>query len=310
MLIISPQCNLVPQEPGMQGVLEQIEKAGRVCYKSEGKTKYDSNGRSLTAAKFFEQVVRIRKHGSVAEHGTVYMVIDVNLADGPWKKLDEIWDFYRNNPHSRILGKVINKDRCRYFITTNYRVILENDRMDDLQYMVDEPEPEHYKRYTFNVVTSIDISREWNRHRSMSISEQSTRFCDYLDIPKFDGHVKYIKPSDKVLLGTYLSFTTGKKKGWLINGQKECFLEDLDPYDYCLLTDCCKSETEYFELRQLGIKPELARKVLPLQTATEVYYTAFLDEWWAFLDLRLDPSAHPDIRQLAQQIKNQLPMEC
>jgi thymidylate synthase (FAD) len=294
----------------MQGVLEQIEKAGRVCYKSEGKTKYDSNGKSLTAAKFFEQVVRIRKHGSVAEHGTVYMIVDVDLTDGPAEWAWDIWNFYEKNPHSRILGKVIAANKSIYFITTNYRVILENDRMDDLRFMVDEPEPEHYKRYTFNIITSIDISREWNRHRSMSISEQSTRFCDYTDIPKFEGHVKYIKPSDNVTLGMYQPLTVGRKKGWVVNGQKECFMNDLDPYDYCLLMDCSRSENEYFELRQLGIKPELARKVLPLQTATEVYYTAFLDEWWAFLDLRLDSSAHPDIRKLAQQVKNQLPVMC
>ncbi|MFC2738510.1 MAG: FAD-dependent thymidylate synthase, partial [Prevotella sp.] len=35
MKINSPQFEIWPQEPGLDGMYRQVERAGRVCYKSE-----------------------------------------------------------------------------------------------------------------------------------------------------------------------------------------------------------------------------------------------------------------------------------
>ena len=45
----------LPQAPGLEGIYEQIERAGRTCYKSDGKIQDDEKGRSLTAKDFFEK---------------------------------------------------------------------------------------------------------------------------------------------------------------------------------------------------------------------------------------------------------------
>ena len=52
----------------------------------------------------------------------------------------------------------------------------------------------------------------------------------------------------------------------------------------------------------MGCKPQQAREVLPLSLATEVVYTAFLDDWTHFFDLRYREttgSAHPNAKQIA-----------
>ena len=51
-----------------------------------------------------------------------------------------------------------------------------------------------------------------------------------------------------------------------------------------------------------GWKPQQAREVLPLSTATEVVYTAFEDDWRHFFDLRLrgvTGQPHPNAKQVA-----------
>ena len=64
----------MPQKPGISGMYEQIEAAARTCYRSEGFTKYDEQGNSITASEFVPRIVKTYKHESVAEHGTVYLV--------------------------------------------------------------------------------------------------------------------------------------------------------------------------------------------------------------------------------------------
>ena len=43
---------------------------------------------------------------------------------------------------------------------------------------ITEPTEHHIKRYTFSVITDIGVTREFNRHRTFSVAEQSTRYCD------------------------------------------------------------------------------------------------------------------------------------
>ena len=59
------------------------------------------------------------------------------------------------------------------------------------------------------------------------------------------------------------------------------------------------SEFEYMGLLKSGLKPQDARSVLPLDTATEVMYTAFASDWKHFFKLRTAVGAHPDARAIA-----------
>lgn len=62
------------------------------------------------------------------------------------------------------------------------------------------------------------------------------------------------------------------------------------------------SEDAYIKLRLMGIKPEVARGVLPLDLKTELIITGM--EWDNFFKLRCAKDAHPDIQIIANKIKN------
>ena len=58
-------------------------------------------------------------------------------------------------------------------------------------------------------------------------------------------------------------------------------------------------ECSYIAAITAGLKPQQAREVLPLCTATELVHTAFVSDWRHFFLLRCDKSAHPQARELA-----------
>ena len=121
MKLIESNIEILPQESGIEGIYKQIEKAARVCYKSEDFIKEGS------AEKMVNALIN-RGHGSPLEHGTVYLSIPFS------SKLEEYRDIikYENNPHSKIYSKIklrnesqLDKNSC--YITTNYRVLVENN---------------------------------------------------------------------------------------------------------------------------------------------------------------------------------------
>ena len=116
MKLIKPYFEIWEQQPGIQGVFQQIERAGRVCYKSEDKI-------IDTSAKDFVKRMIKSGHGAVLEHGTVYLVIPAG---------NRIIDKYKTNKYSVIVDDI--KREC-YLVTTNYRVLVENDWFDDLIYI-------------------------------------------------------------------------------------------------------------------------------------------------------------------------------
>ena len=54
-----------------------------------------------------------------------------------------------------------------------------------------------------------------------------------------------------------------------------------------------------------GMKPQEARDILPLCTATELVHTAFVSDWKHFFELRCAGSAHPQARELAIPLKEE-----
>ena len=65
MRLIKPALEIIEQKPGVDGLLQHIERCGRTCYKSEDKITEDS------AEKFVNMLVN-RGHTAMVEHGTVY----------------------------------------------------------------------------------------------------------------------------------------------------------------------------------------------------------------------------------------------
>ena len=69
MKLIESSVEVIPQQPGLEGIYKQIEIGGRTCYKSENLICEGS------AKKFVDQLAGYH-HYSVFEHGTVYLKIN------------------------------------------------------------------------------------------------------------------------------------------------------------------------------------------------------------------------------------------
>ena len=276
MKLIRSNFEVLPQAPGLEGMYKQIEIGARNCYKSEDKIAEGS------AEKMVEFLTG-RKHYSPLEHGTVYMFIPLETVAGYHTAMK-----YTNNKYSKVRMRnehfLLNKNG--YYITTNYRVIVENQWSADLCYRCDATEW-HEKRVSVMVTCAIGISREFNRHRVFSISEQSTRYCNYSK-DKFGVEITYVIPS------------------WANNlspeyNDIEC--SGIDHNELVLLDSLKQGERHYMVMMRDGAKPQEARDVLPLATATTVMYTAFLSDWKHFFELRTSAGAHPDARAIAIPLK-------
>ena len=122
MRLINPSFEIWKQEPGLEGIYKAIERAGRVCYKSEDKITEDS------AKPFVDRMVKA-DHGAMLEHGTVFL-------DIPYKDQDSFntESFkYETNPYSKateVSPSVVRK-KWHLMVTTNYRVLIQNNWLDD-----------------------------------------------------------------------------------------------------------------------------------------------------------------------------------
>jgi thymidylate synthase (FAD) len=268
-----------------QDLLKHIELCGRVCYKSEHRINEES------ARKFLKMIYE-KGHLSVFEHGTVYLKLntfDYIPMQGE-KSLLEILTYNKYSKSNYIDGV--------FHITTNMRVLLENFDKNILEVIFDkfvcEPTDFHEKRYTFKVTQGIDISRENNRHRVNSISEESTRYCNYNK-----KGINFCCSSDGEFVKGELEKYDTDFKTLLKKVLDDEVLSNLDNW----MLSCMVTEFVYNNLINNGIPPQIARKKLTLDTKTETYYTAFVSDWEHYLGLRLASGAHPDARYIAEQIE-------
>lgn len=282
MKLIKPSFEILEQPSGLEGVYKQIERAGRVCYKSENKITEDS------AKPFVDRMIK-SGHGAMLEHGTVcmerYSIKDDNLE----------WAYkYNLNPYARVsygtgshrVGKVLYNTM---YVTTNLRVLVEGNYLGDLKYLC-EPTKYHGKRITVKFICDRGVSHEFVRHRVFSFAQESTRYCNYSK-DKFGNELTFIEP---------------------------LWLDDLewDTYTDIYKSSLACSEDAYFELLKQwneripdkryksGFKnnpwtPQQARAVLPNSLKTELVMTGFVSDWKHFFELRCSPSAHPQARELA-----------
>ena len=266
MKLIENKIEKLKQSHDILGIFEQIEIAGRTAYKSLDKIEYDENGRSKTAKEFVERMIKMN-HGSTLEHGTVYLEFPFGRgADMMYGLLK--YTSVRKNPN--ILDSPV-------YVTTNYRVLVENNLLDDLEFLC-EPTEFHEKRTTFRLTCARVQADSFVRHRVFSFLMESTRYCNYSN-GKFDKEITIVKPTrwDELSGNTKLL-----KLAW------------------------GASEYYYMELIKNKVKPEDARDLLPLQLKTELIMTGTESQWNEFFKLRISDHAHPDAKYIAEQIKEQL----
>ncbi len=324
------------REQYLENMYKHIERCGRTCYKSENKITPDSS------KKFVDGLIK-SKHLSVLEHGTIYLYIPVNPYDSDL--VYHVRNEYVENPYSKaiyvgldddeppyrdILGNPAHGD-MQYVITTNFRVLVENDWLDDLKYLC-EPTKYHELRHTVLLHSCIHTYKDLTRHRKMSFSIESTRYCNYSKTDKF-GEMKFVLPpwiKEKPTCNwehPQKLHQPLRKEGEPLNDFGRVWYElcmedvernwDTDEFKlitkwnsadfYCHGLKC--AEDSYNLLIELGWQPQQAAEVLPQSTAADVIMSGFDEDWKFVFDLRSDTALtgkpHPLVEEIMTPLRDE-----
>ncbi len=145
-----------------------------------------------------------------------------------------------------------------------------------------------HEKITVRFICDRGVTHEMVRHRLASYSQESTRYCNYAN-DKFGNELTFIKPC---------FWDENTKEG---KTKMELWKKSMQ-----------NIENEYNELISLGARPEEARSILPNSLKTEIVVTMNLRSWRNFFRLRTAPAAHPQIRQIAsallEELKERLPV--
>ncbi len=294
MRIIPPAYEILDHYFRQGRVLEQIERCGRVCYKSEDKITPES------AIPFIKGIIK-RGHESVIE--MAHFVLDV-YSDSP----KDFCDFFSIIPRFCQGTKL---SETRYIISGNPRsfrdlarrfpelaIVANIKRELERHYPVlyeDIPSPQRelrrrievrllspeevdglvleqlvtHRSLLVHITVNRAVTHELVRHRVASYLQESQRYCRYGE-KRFGGEVAFIRP---------------------------CFYQEDSP-EFRLWKQAME-ETERLYLRLLeSSSPQAARTVLPNSCKTEIMVHATLEEWQHIFRLRASPAADPSMREI------------
>jgi thymidylate synthase (FAD) len=143
---------------------------------------------------------------------------------------------------------------------------------------------------SFRFITDRGVTHEMVRHRLVSYSQESTRYCNYSK-DKFGNEITIILP---------VRFNQVK-----IISSDERWIDDLPEDKFSKFQNwfkgCYNAQVAYLQALQLGDTPQEARDLLPNSLKTEIVMTTNFREWRHFFKLRTSPKAHPQMRGLAAQ---------
>jgi thymidylate synthase (FAD) len=308
--VVNPSVEIWKQECyTLDDIWKHIARCARVCYqsvpKNNGETDYGFIVRTLLKhIDVVNQPYNIEKistcHLSVFEHGTVHLKYRLFITKDINKAIR-----FTNNYYSR------TKEHYGYaYVTTNMRVLIENNWMDELEFIDATPNCPYYaERTTINFTTDIGTSRELNRHRCHSISEESTRYCRY-NADKFGNNITvaklpWIPDSNTDNISNYnVGFYEDDEIYYdgIIRDKYTVNWNAIDWFLYGLQI----ANLVYCKCIELGWTAQQAREILPLNTKTQVVHTAFVDDWQRFIELRSDGVSgvpHPMAKELADEVK-------
>lgn len=292
--------------------LQLIEVCGRTAYKSEDKITEDS-------AKKFVLMLKNHGHLSVLEHSNIVLKIEApgcNDLPLPYdyllEKLKDRLGFHRIFPLKsgfllagnfrawietvaflRVaepeLGEFFTGNLKRFFpnmfeaavkITVPLKASLV-DEQEQLELLKSDPTLD-LPVFVFRFVCDRGITHEVVRHRVLSFTQESTRYVNY----KNKGMV-LILPEE--LYTAYDDAAGG--------------LRESDP----LAVEWRERAEQLFKWYQedlaRGLRPEIARDILPNLLKGEIFVSGRWSGWKHFILLRDSSQAHPRIRFIGQEVR-------
>ena len=296
---------MIPESP-----MKHIEKIGRICYKSEDKVADDTD-------KKFVKMLFNNKHHAMLEHYRFIMEVSpmiykplekikhdhIQMTHDEFNGVDrfvisfnaralmELPDNCDSNHHGilrnsikgvvdELITHIVRKYDCHelFGLDRNEQLPLLSTGVNFIEnsfYKMSDEEWLHHGWFSAHFITDRGITHEIVRHREeTSFAQESTRYCNY-SLDKFDSEITVI--------------------GQGLCGESESYWRE---------SIAC-AESMYFELLKNGIKPQIARSVLPTCLKTELVMTAPIFEWSHFFDLRMigtTGAPHPMIQSLSKEL--------
>lgn len=287
--------------------MKHIERAARLCYKSEDKI---NDGHAKFCKRLFDN-----KHYAMLEHyrfimeivPSVYEVLS-SVAHPYVEMTNSIFNGRQRcvisfNAHGLynltadsmaeqfgVLPSVIDTIKnelishiIRYYGCYELFGMDEGSRLEPLAFganfiknednAMNELERRRHRWFTVHMVTDRGVSHEIVRHRVASFAQESTRYCNY----KRAGEIAVIDQGFEI-------------------GTQEYYIW------ICNVENC---EISYNQLIESGISPQYARSVLPTSLKTEIIMTAPVYEWDHFFDIRMfgnSGAPHPLMKKLASMV--------
>ncbi len=308
-----------------QAVLRTVELCGRTAYKSEDKITDDS-------ARAFVLMLKSHDHLSVLEHSNIVLRVEGEARETsvPW--VESIPDFLtallialqnRHGYHRIFAGTTrpitgfaisgnirawletlhglhaVRADFARFFAAhlnrffpslfdepavkpplMPYRVRLIG--ADEQVALLKEDPASDLPMFVFKFVCDRGITHEVVRHRVFSFTQESTRYVNYrskgltLILPEeleplFDRDTGTLRTEDPV------------SRDWIQRAEQ--------------LFDWYEADVGR------GLKPQIARDILPNLLKSELFVTGRWSGWRHFIRLRDSSAAHPRIRRIARAVR-------
>ena len=285
-------------------LLAHIERCGRIAYRSENKI---GEG---TAIPFIHKIIE-SGHTSVLEHSEICLMMSDEVgrdlfdttrilmeADGFQSYLTvlKIVDGYMAYGNVRAWMDLVKAAAVRKVVPGAITAQLMNTQphifmpeflgVPDITARVNAEgvtvhtpvSTDPQKRVTVIIQCDRGVSHELVRHRVMSFTQESTRWCNY-------GHSRF-------------------GKGLVFESPEDCAYVPWEPMANVSFAKVCSiGETEYLSMINAGVMPQIARAALPNALQTRLAMTGTVHQWRAFFKLRTAADAHPQMREIARKIK-------
>lgn len=148
---------------------------------------------------------------------------------------------------------------------------------------------------TVRFTSNRGFTHELVRHRLAAFTQESTRYCNYAK-GKFG---KEISVTERDFWDNIKSDADGVKR------VSAGVVDKLEQATEIWRSTNATIEKAYMELIELGIKPQLARDILPQAIKADIVITANFREWRHIFKMRRSAGAHPDMRELMDPLQEE-----
>ncbi len=303
--------------------LYKVDRAGRTCYQSKQSVTYED------AAKFAQRALK-SGHMSIFEHIIFCFVFKENL--GSYFYYTKLLNTAENDPfYSRTVNgqedtgfiekkkeyqfhsETRNEGEKRNIISINFRFLLEayekEPLLANLLHLV-------YKRFPELFLEPVEVDEDsCNLAIECLTSEEFQMLYEpHLNAEEIKKHIyfSFVLQTDR---GVMAELTRHRRNAFSVSStryinfnKKYGGIPIVPPVNFELTEEILftlyQIEETYRNLVNNGMPPQDARLILPNCLWCEIFTTANLEQWLHVFELRLAQSAHPQIRDLMEEVKN------